>query len=313
MIEDIKNILSEKYGLQAVEVKKTQGGWSAAAFIAYTNKGAYFLKIYDRHRPSVRPWIERMALYMPAVFWLSENTPLKNSMVIPVLTKDGEYKAENEKHLMMVFPFIKAETVGATRLSAARIDQLADILARLHSYGDDLPAAAPLKERYELPFIKGLADIIGQGHWPAALQGLLPLYADKIAEKIDALQHAAAQLRRNPPRCVLCHTDLHGWNLMGNGRLILIDWEGLSLAPAEADLFSFTEGFFFDYAQDLFFPAYRRARAGYRIDDKALAFYRLRRRLEDISEFVCSLSHDELPAAETSPALSALQKECEAL
>jgi thiamine kinase-like enzyme len=34
----------------------------------------------------------------------------------------------------------------------------------------------------------------------------------------------------------LCHTDAHGWNLMQNQNLMLIDWEGLKLAPVEADL-----------------------------------------------------------------------------
>lgn len=100
---------------------------------------------------------------------------------------------------------------------------------------------------------------------------------------------------------------------MWNGNLILIDWEGLSLAPVEADLFSFTDGFFFDYAQELFFSAYQQGQTGYRIDENALAFYRLRRRLEDISEFACSLAYDELSAAETSQSLTALQNECEAL
>lgn len=255
-----------------------------------------------------------MTLYMPVVLWLSENTPLKNSMIIPVLTKDGEYKSENEKYVMLVFPFIKGATLGATTLSTPQISQLVDILTLLHSYGDDIPVAtAPLKERYQLPFIVGLTCILRQTHWPTKLQNLFNLYADKIVEKVDILQHLAAQLRRNPLRGVLCHTDLHGWNLMWNSNLILLDWEGLSLAPAEADLFSFTDGFFFDYAHDLFFSAYQQAKAGYRIDENVLTFYRLRRRLEDISEFACSLTHDELSTTEALQSLTALQKECEAL
>jgi thiamine kinase-like enzyme len=34
-----------------------------------------------------------------------------------------------------------------------------------------------------------------------------------------------------------CHTDIHGWNLMvKDDSLILIDWEGLKIAPAEMDI-----------------------------------------------------------------------------
>lgn len=40
---------------------------------------------------------------------------------------------------------------------------------------------------------------------------------------------------------VLCHTDAHGWNLIQSNKLVLVDWEGLRLAPPEADLNMFTK------------------------------------------------------------------------
>ncbi|MDI5791191.1 phosphotransferase [Bacillus licheniformis] len=58
----------------------------------------------------------------------------------------------------------------------------------------------------------------------------------------------ADDLKCSGRRLALCHTDVHGWNLMKTGgELILIDWEGLKLAPVEADLMFFANQ---PYAQE---------------------------------------------------------------
>ena len=81
---------------------------------------------------------------------------------------------------------------------------------------------------------------------------------------MPSLRAQAEALRHAPLRYALCHTDIHGWNLMQEDRLILIDWEGLKLAPVEADLFSFTETFFFGdgAAEEGFFIHLPRAARG---------------------------------------------------
>lgn len=320
MTEGLTTALSAAYGLHPHSLKEVSGGWSARAFVADTGSGRYFVKAYDKHRPSIRHWIERMDAYMPAVLWLQKNTPLRARMSVPVLTREAAYKAEDVDFVYLVFPFIQGRTLGDSRLSDEQVHQLAQALAILHGYGGEIPAATDaLVEAYELPFADPLATMLEDGMLPQPLRSALAPYAARIAHALETVQALAGSLRGDPPPHVLCHTDAHGWNLMweedgaGSGRLTLVDWEGLRLAPAEADLFVFTDGFFFDYAKNQFFAAYREMRGSYAASERAMDFYRLRRHLEDIEEFAQSIRMDSLTSEERMRSFHYMQKELDAL
>lgn len=77
-------------------------------------------------------------------------------------------------------------------------------------------------------------------------------------------------------------------------KLILIDWEGLKLAPAEADMMLLIENPYWKQ----FMKVYLQHHENYHINQDALAFYQLRRRLEDIWEFAEQLLYEELDAQE---------------
>lgn len=85
------------------------------------------------------------------------------------------------------------------------------------------------------------------------------------------------------------------------------------LAPPEADLFSFTEGFFYGAGEALFMKTYLAARPGYEINQAALRYYRLRRRLEDIADFGDSMMNDGLSSEDMTRSLWHFGRECEAV
>jgi len=84
---------------------------------------------------------------------------------------------------------------------------------------------------------------------------------------------------------VVCHTDLHGGNLLvdSRGNLYILDWEGAMLAPPEQDLFFFAGQ---DTFWDLFWPNYQREFGPARLDVDMLAFYYYRRGLEDLADWL---------------------------
>lgn len=315
MIDFIHNSLFTRYGLDVHSVKKVAGGWSASCFVALTNRGKYFVKVYDRRRPSVQPWIERIGLYMPVLLWLSENTSLREQIVAPILTQNADYRVENTCFVLILFPFLEGHTLCETPLTSTQISQIAKILALLHSHGEDIPVPTKqLTETYSLPFLDSLDEVIHDKSVPSALWEIMQMHLETMKRATNTLRLLAEQIRNNPPHYALCHTDVHGWNLMWDKQLILIDWEGLQLAPVESDLFTFSDGFFFDYATDEFFASYMEARPEYIVDKAAMHFYRLRRRMEDISEFSNSIAYDDnLASNDVEESLSHLQKECSAL
>ena len=308
---NMQQMLLEQYGIQALSLGPVPSGWSASAWMVQADSGDYFLKVYDKHKPSTKVWVARIDSYMPVVLWLQANTGLQGSMSAPLLTKDGRYKWEDEAFLCMVFPFIHGQTIGGDKLTPEQARAIARIVAELHSHGAEIPVSTgDLLETYDISFCDALNQWMGNLHGPARWVEALTPHKDAIVRATAALQKAAAGLRQSQPPLVLCHTDIHGWNLMQADSLMLIDWEGLRLAPVEADLFSFTETFFFDYAWEEFLSVYRSVHRGFEINTDAMRFYRLRRRLEDVHAFSESILLDDLTSQDMERSLYYLNREC---
>ena len=92
-------ILKRYYGLEARAFAELKPGWSALAYRVDTDRGAVFLKVFDRGRHTVQTWIAGIDHYMPVVVWLNRNTALRGRMVTPLLTADGAYKCADSERL----------------------------------------------------------------------------------------------------------------------------------------------------------------------------------------------------------------------
>lgn len=104
----------------------------------------------------------------------------------------------------------------------------------------------------------------------------------------------------------LCHTDIHNWNLMQRDeQLVLIDWEGLKLAPVKADLMFFVDKPYYD----VFMNIYLKLHKDFLINTDALLFYHIRRKLEDIWEFIEQLLYDNQEDKERNETIKVLDGE----
>jgi Ser/Thr protein kinase RdoA (MazF antagonist) len=310
MLERFIQMLNSAYGLEALSFSGLSPGWSAAAWKVQTRCGDFFLKVYDKQKPSTRVWVERLDAYMPVVLWLHQHTGLRDKMTAPVLTKTGSYQWADTAFIYMVFPLIGGQTIADAKLTGAQVRELAEIVAALHVYGAEIPVpTGSLRETFDVSFCGELTGwLCGTGD--TDLNAVLAPYAGTLSRMSETLQAASDTLRKTDLRYALCHMDIHGWNLMQAERLILIDWEGLRLAPVEADLFSLTDTFFFDYARDEFITSYRSVHKDYHINPEVMRFYRWRRRLEDVHAFSQSILLDCLTAADRTRSLHYLNREC---
>lgn len=312
MLECIKQMLLDEYGIHVICLESRPAGWSASAWKVQAAGGDYFLKVFDKNKPSTKGWVQRIDIYMPVVLWLNAQTNLHGRMTAPLLNKKGMYKIEDADFLYMIFPFIHGQTIGGDKLKACQVDEIAQTVAILHTYGDEIPVSTlSLRETFDVSFCNDLSDWLKAAcQYPEPLLNVLLPYGDTLAKALEALKKGAQNLRSNRGCFALCHTDIHGWNLMQGESLILIDWEGLRLAPVEADLFSFTDTFFFADAWEDFMAVYRSVHKEYEVNEDALRFYRLRRRLEDIHAFAQSILMDTLAKADQNRAIFFLEREC---
>lgn len=86
---------------------------------------------------------------------------------------------------------------------------------------------------------------------------------------------------------------------------MLIDWEGLKLAPVEADMMFFVDKPYFNE----FLGIYQNTHKKYEMNPYALEFYQSKRKLEDIWEFMEQLLYDEQDERERVATMNYLREE----
>ena len=59
-----------------------------------------------------------------------------------------------------------------------------------------------------------------------------------IHRLVDRAESLSRKIREQSPEFVLCHSDIHGGNVLieGNGALYIVDWDEPIMAPKERDL-----------------------------------------------------------------------------
>ncbi|MCF7620081.1 aminoglycoside phosphotransferase family protein [Bacillus sonorensis] len=303
---DIKNILNVYYGIDSVNISPQKGGWSALAYKVAGSDADYFLKVYDKKRASTAKWTALIDDYAPIVQWLNDHTQLRGSLPVPVLTKSGAYKCEDDHGIYLLYEYIDGETIGDRPLHSGDIRKLAEITAELHTYGEGIPVKTDrIKESFAVPFLRQMREWLG-GALPGNTTELFDPYVDSVYHMMEKAEELSDQLKSGSLRLALCHTDIHNWNLMTSGReFILIDWEGLKLAPVEADLMFFADQPYFHEFMTIYWQVHK----GFQLDQQALRFYQLRRRLEDVWEFAEQLVFDCQTEQERAETVTAIEKE----
>jgi len=309
----IIKVLDEQYRMQCDQLHEAQAGWSALAYKVASGGSNYFLKVYDTHQHTAAPWIQRIDAYMPVLLWLGQHGSLRGSVPHVVPTTGKDCTCRDDRFIYILFDHIEGGNLSDRQPDSDLIRELAAIIAELHRIRQIPLPGDGLTEAFDVSCAIGIRKIMDDKRYPTDTASVFTSHSDIILDRLALYERLAQRLRMDKPEFVLCHTDIHGWNIMQDRQLKLIDWEGVRFAPAEADLFSFTKGFFFGNTWDEFLSAYMQYRPEYRINGDALRFFRLRRLLEDIQAFSEGLMYNHLTGREREQSMDLLMKSCMSL
>lgn len=292
-MKKIINILKTEYGINCLSVISQKGGWSASAYKVSDGVKNYFLKAYEINRASTPKLTSMIDIYVPITIWLNQNTKLSDKIPVPVVTKNGNYKCQDNHAIYLLYEYIDGETIGDDELSDEQVAQLSDIIAELHSFSStQIPCdSLKIREDFGLPFLQPLKEHIIQDFENLAsdLKELLKGRIGSVEKLMQRAENLSRFLIKNKPKMVFCHTDLHNWNLMqSKNALILIDWEGLKVAPPEADLMFLKEKPYYKCFLDI----YQEKHPDFQVNSDAMEFYLARRMLEDTWELAEQLLFD---------------------
>ncbi|OYD06829.1 aminoglycoside phosphotransferase family protein [Paludifilum halophilum] len=292
-MHSMRKMLKKHYNIDAENILPKQGGWASLAYQVYDYKACYFLKVYEKNRASTPKLTALIDQYVPVMEWLIHHSNLKGKIPVPHLTRGGDYKCEDEYGIYLLYDYIKGETIGNRDLTDDQVFQLSNIVTELHVYGEDIPMETDdLRDHFDVPFLQSLKQTLNKERdaLPNDIRVLIHPYMKQIHDLVITVDKLSVRLKNSDLRRALCHTDLHYWNLMQSGQqLMLIDWEGLRLAPVEADLMFLV---YKPYYSE-FLRIYRRTHKHFSPNPMALRFYQGKRKLEDVWELIEQLLLDQ--------------------
>ena len=186
-----------------------------------------------------------------------------------------------------LYPYIDGRNAVETKISEQQWQQFGSTIKKLHTA--DIPESiisnVP-KETFSSKycqtvssFLERIENEVFDETVATKLAALLKSKNEIVLDLIKRTEELGSILYNQSLQHVLCHADMHGWNLLidQDNHLYLIDWDTLILAPKERDLMFIGAGIWdSDYtpAEEklLFYKGYGQAN----INQDALCYYRFK-------------------------------------
>jgi spectinomycin phosphotransferase len=315
----LAELLTCAYGIVVVELAFVPTGWVSACYRVTCNDGTRrFLKLQPLLGPPVTA-ASSPAFYLPLTHQLYARGHLP-AIAYPLATREGQLWTTWEGWRVILHNHIDGQVVGHDGMTDAIVSQLAGLVGRLHRSLPVLDLEVRFFESFEFAFHAEVVAVLaklgntGLGKrvgWQGLQDLLLPNRRD-VLQALGLLQALGDRAKAAAHPVVVCHTDLHGENLMWDdaGRLYIVDWEGAVLAPREQDLFMFVDHHRF---REIFVPAYEAETGPLRLDPDLLAFYMLRRVVEDMTDWILRLASGEQSEEQDAADLHELEETLDAL
>lgn len=262
---------------------------NASVYKAETQGGlSYFVKLKRGHRSDMSV----------AILALLQNSGIQQ-IIPPIKATDGELTQHVNDFTLTVYPFVDGQNGFCYNLTDDQWVALGKVLRQVHE--SDVPPSIKDQIRKEIYSSK----------WREAIRSLYAhidgnLTGDKTALKLQTFmkEHRAVihrlvnraeclsqMIQGQSPRFVLCHSDIHGGNVLidGNGAIYIVDWDEPIMAPKERDLMFIGGGVANVWnnprEEESFYKGYGETKLSMTI----LAYYRHERIVEDIAEYAQAL------------------------
>ena len=271
---------------------------------------AYFLKL--------RRGFDQISVTVP-LFLKSQGI---KEIIAPIETKSTQGWADFDKYKMILYPFVDGKDGFDMVLSASHKRTLGRALKTIHSM--ELPPKFKKKipqETFSPKYRESMMSFQSQ----VDCQTFSEPFAAKLAEFMlstrDVIHHIiyradtlALELQSQPLEFVLCHTDIHGGNMLFSeqGEFYIVDWDNPLLAPKERDLMFIGGGVDWiwksPHDEAEFYAGYGRTE----IDLVTLAYYRYERIIQDLVAYCEFLFLNDEGGIDREPAYTTFKVNFEA-
>ncbi|MFN8568618.1 MAG: aminoglycoside phosphotransferase family protein [Kouleothrix sp.] len=239
--------------------------------------------------------------------------------IIPALTTQrGQLWASLDPFRVILYPFVAGYNGFEVNLSDQQRIEFGTALKNFHTA--KIPEALTKGIRRETfssewrdkvrSFLERIEDESFDEPVAVELAAFLKRKRGETLELVNRSEQLAQAFQRQLPEFILCHADIHAWNLLidVNGRLYLVDWDTLMFAPKERDLMFIGAGLggnghSLEEEERLFYQGY----GSTAVDPIGIAYYRSERIIEDIAVYCEQLLLSEAGGADRAESFEALK------
>ncbi|MFV0339822.1 MAG: phosphotransferase [Parachlamydiaceae bacterium] len=286
MIEDW---LRDFYEIEAAKVELISVGADLNASIykvQASDKRSYFVKVVQGRSYDVPM----------AILELLQGAGVQH-LIHPIKTKEGKSAHQMGDLTLIVYPFIQGKDGFSRSLSDEQWIALGKALRQVHEI--DVPAALQTKIRRENFSPKWREavrsffsqEVSAEDEIALKLRKFLKDNRALIQQLVDRSEELSLNVREKPLKFALCHSDIHGGNVLIDDKnaLYIVDWDDPILAPKERDLMFIGGGvgnvWNRPHEEKLFYQGYGQTE----VDSDLLAYYRNERIVVDIVEYIQEL------------------------
>jgi spectinomycin phosphotransferase len=279
--------LRAEYGLPITGVEFLPIGNDATAWVYRVQTGSeadYFLKV------------KKGEVYEPAVAvprYLKDHGI--EQVVAPLRTGSGALWTTLDNFTLVLSPYIVGGPGMEVGMSDGQRIEFGAILKCIHTIGVD-PALANLLRRES--FVSRWIDVamaldarIEAGDYGDSFErDLARFWKEKrvqIRYIVARTQELGRLAQRNPGEFVLCHADIHTYNVLidGAGKLHIVDWDETLLAPKERDLMFVAGGIGGAEEAEREKTLFHRGYGDAEVDPVAFAYYRYEWVVQDMGDY----------------------------
>lgn len=281
----IIDCLSTDYGIEVATLTFLPLGADSNASVYKADahdQSSYFTKLKRGHHHDIAIAVIDL-LYAAGI----------QQIIPPVKTFRSQSIQRLDDFTLIVYPFIEGQNGFSRPLTDEQWLTLGKTLRQVHEI--DVPSSIQHRIRQEAysskwrDMVRSLYIFIEakpiDDEFALKLRALMKKNSSTIHRLVDRAQQLAEVLQKKSPPFVLCHSDIHGGNVLmdGNNALYIVDWDDPIIAPKERDLMFIGGGvanvWNKSHEEALFYKGYGKTE----INTAILAYYRHERIVEDIA------------------------------
>ena len=248
------------------------------------NQSSYFIKLKRGHHHDISA----------TIIALLHDTGIQQ-IIPPIKTNDGQPIQHIDDFTLIVSPFIEGQDGFSRDLTDCQWVTLGKVMRQIHEI--DVPPSIQLMIRREdyspkwREAVRSLYDHIESESSNDEVSSKLMTFMKNNAAVIHRLVDRAEQLSKHIqdqlPDFVLCHSDIHGGNVLmdGNDIIYMVDWDDPIMAPKERDLMFIGGGIANVWNKPHEEKFYYKGYGKTEINMANLAYYRHERIVVDIAEY----------------------------